>query len=155
MSVASPRPRFYPAAALLAMLALGYVLERFFPIARIVFPGQDPVAWALTGAGIVLMVAAVAQFARAGTTVDPTRPETSEALVTSGVFRISRNPIYLGMLLVLVAFVVKLGALSAWITPPLFVAWLNRAQIRREEQALAARFGDAWAAYCRRTRRWV
>lgn len=92
---------------------------------------------------------------RAGTTFDPTRPEAACALVTSGIFRRSRNPMYLGFTLLLSGWALYLP--SAWTSlgPLLFVLWVDRLQIAPEERALRAKFGADFEAYRRRVRRWV
>lgn len=93
-------------------------------------------------------------FKRAGTTVNPLRPATSTQLVTGGVYRYTRNPMYLGHALMLCGWTVYLGHGLAYVLVPLFVAYVTRFQIQPEERALAQRFVD-YAAYCRQVRRWL
>ena len=76
-------------------------------------------------------------------------------MVTDGIYRYSRNPMYLGMALLLAAWALWLGNAAAWLGIVLFVALINRYQIRPEERILAAKFGDDYHSYCRRTRRWL
>jgi protein-S-isoprenylcysteine O-methyltransferase Ste14 len=107
-------------------------------------------------AGLAVCLAAVVPFRRAGTTVDPTRPERASTLVTRGIFSVSRNPMYLGMLLVLAGWGLFLANwLPLLVAPPAFVLYLNRFQIAPEERALAAAFGNAYAEYASRVRRWI
>ena len=82
-------------------------------------------------------------------------PQKASALVTSGVYRITRNPMYLGMLLVLAGWGVWLGNAAAFVGLPLFVAVLNLLQIAPEERVLRERFGDAFTRYAARVRRWI
>ena len=82
-------------------------------------------------------------------------PQKASALVTSGVYRITRNPMYLGMLLVLAGWAVWLGNAAALIGLPLFVGVLNLLQIAPEERVLRGRFGDAFTRYAARVRRWI
>lgn len=89
------------------------------------------------------------------TTINPLAPQRARALVTHGVFRHTRNPMYLGMLLVLAGWAVWLGHALAWLGLPLSVLLLTVLQIRGEERVLAARFGAAYADYRQRVRRWV
>ncbi|MDC7706026.1 methyltransferase family protein [Vogesella indigofera] len=110
--------------------------------------------WLLLVLAVLLDGSAVLAFVRQHTTVNPLRPQNSSALVVSGFYRLSRNPMYLGMLCLLLAWVWWLQQWPALLGPLLFVLWLNRFQIAPEERALAARFGEEYAAYCRRVRRW-
>ena len=84
----------------------------------------------------------------------PRAPERSSRLVTGGVYRFSRNPMYLALALFLLAWALWLGNGAALVWPALFAAYLTRFQIVPEERALAAKFGQEYAQYCRRVRRW-
>ena len=108
---------------------------------------------ALAGGGFSL--AGVISFRRARTTVNPMKPETTSSLVCSGIYGVTRNPMYVGLLLVLVAWAVFLS--SAWTLPgPLaFVLYINRFQIAPEERVLSAMFGTGYFAYKSRVRRWL
>ena len=119
------------------------------------FAGQGKLAGLVMLLGISVMLAAAIQFRRARTTVDPRSPEAASALVTGGVFRFSRNPMYLGMALLLLGWGLFLGNLPGLLLVAGFVIWINRFQIAPEERALAARFGPAFARYCGETRRWI
>lgn len=109
----------------------------------------------LAVAGIVLMVSARSALADANTTWHPMTPAESTNLVTTGVFGISRNPIYLGMLLVMLGFAVVLSSPVALLASALFVLYLDRFQIAPEERVLFAKLGQEYAEYQRRVRRWV
>ncbi|AEY01096.1 S-isoprenylcysteine methyltransferase-like protein [Oceanimonas sp. GK1] len=106
-------------------------------------------------AGGCLMLLAARTLHRADTTLLPFAPERASRLVTSGVFARSRNPIYLGDSLLLLAFALWLQSWPALLGPVLFVLYMNRVQIAAEERALALRFGKAYADYCARVRRWL
>ncbi len=110
---------------------------------------------ALLLVAVLLEGSAVWAFVRRRTTISPLQPQRSSTLVVDGFYRFSRNPMYLGMLCLLLAWAVWLGQWQALAGPLLFVLWLNRFQIAPEEQALLARFGSSYAAYCRRVRRWL
>jgi protein-S-isoprenylcysteine O-methyltransferase Ste14 len=116
---------------------------------------QIPLAAALLAAGAVLMVAAVASLVAAKTTVNPLQPSRASTLVTRGVFRLSRNPIYVGDALILAALAVWLGQIANVALVAAFAWYVERFQIRPEERALRARFGAQYAAYCARVRRWL
>lgn len=117
-------------------------------------PGSRWIALVLAVLGLSIALAAVLAFVRKRTTISPLAPECSTALVTGGVYRYSRNPMYLGWLLMLVAWGVFLGNPLALLVLPLFVAYLQRFQIQPEERALAQKFGADYAAYRRSVRRW-
>lgn len=97
----------------------------------------------------------VASFRRAHTTVDPRYPQKMTALVTGGVYRVTRNPMYLGMLLALAGWALWLGQLLPFIILPLFILFLNRWQIAPEERALERTFGAEYTLYRARARRWI
>ena len=105
------------------------------------------------GAGICLR--AVMQFRGARTTVNPTTPNASSALVTNGIYRLTRNPMYLGFLLLLSGWSTFLDASLAWAGPMLFVVYMNRFQITPEERTLTAHFGDEFVRYQQQVRRWL
>lgn len=106
-------------------------------------------------AGVGFLLPAAGAFRRAGTTINPVRIEKASDLVTEGVYRLSRNPMYVSMTLALVAWALLLDSLVAFVGPVTFVAWITRFQIIPEERVLAAKFGEAYAAYCQRVRRWL
>lgn len=116
---------------------------------------QTPAAIVLLAAGLFMMLVAVASLFAAKTTVNPLRPSRASSLVTRGIFRISRNPIYLGDLLVLTALAVWFGNVVNVVLLLLFVWYINRFQIIPEERALENIFGERYVAYCSRVRRWL
>jgi protein-S-isoprenylcysteine O-methyltransferase Ste14 len=109
----------------------------------------------LAGLGFYVMLAGVVSFRRARTTVNPLKPETATALVTSGIFARTRNPMYVGMALVLIAWAFLLAQPLALIGPIAFVLYITRFQIVPEERVLASLFGESFAAYRARVRRWL
>ena len=109
--------------------------------------------FALAGGGFSL--AGVISFRRAKTTANPMKPETTSALVCSGVYRLTRNPMYLGALFILVAWAVFLSSAWALVGPLAFVLYMNRFQIAPEERALSAMFDTGYSAYRSRVRRWL
>lgn len=142
-----------------ACAALMWQLARSVPAGQLWPPGGGAWVWAaalaLAAAGGTLALAGVWAFARSRTTVNPLAPQRARALVTGGVYRYTRNPMYLGMLLALAGWAVWLGNAAALLALPLFVAVLNTLQIRPEEAALRARFGADYARYAQRVRRWA
>jgi protein-S-isoprenylcysteine O-methyltransferase Ste14 len=142
-----------PIVALLAG-TLMWALGRWLPGASF-----GPVPWALVLAlavfGIAIGVSGFIGFRAKGTTIDPHKPDRATALVTGGVYRVTRNPMYLGLSLVLLAWALRLGAATAFVGPPLFLAWIRRFQVGPEERVLTALFGTEYQAYCARVRRWL
>jgi protein-S-isoprenylcysteine O-methyltransferase Ste14 len=106
-------------------------------------------------AGLVFSIRGVSSFRRAGTTVNPIKIENASQMVTGGIYGISRNPMYVGVTLVLCAWAFFLGVLWTLIGPAIFVAYTTRFQIVPEERVLATKFGDSYRDYCRRVRRWL
>jgi protein-S-isoprenylcysteine O-methyltransferase Ste14 len=143
----------YPPIWLLLGLISIFTLDELYPLLRFA-----SLFWQVTGSlvilvGLFLLVAANGLFVRAGTDVIPFRNVSS--LVTSGVFRWSRNPMYLGMALVLLGCGMTVGALSALAVMPAFVIIIDLRFIRAEEQMLRQLFPDEFPAYCERVRRWL
>ena len=112
-------------------------------------------AAAFAAAGIAINVAGFRTIRRAGSTIDPTRPAAASALVIGGPFRFSRNPMYVGFTLLLLAWAAWLQSPWAFAGPVAFALYLTRWQIVPEERALRAKFGAAYAAYQARVRRWL
>ncbi|UVJ43632.1 isoprenylcysteine carboxylmethyltransferase family protein [Pseudomonas sp. LS1212] len=107
----------------------------------------------LAGAGVCL--AGVLSFRRARTTVNPLKPETASALVSSGIYRYTRNPMYLGFAIALLAWSIFLAWPLALLGVLGFALYMNRFQIGPEERALSALFGADFHQYCGRVRRWL
>jgi len=116
---------------------------------------RRPLALMLMAVGTGLIVAARVALDRAGTTWHPTEPGRTTALVTSGAYRLSRNPMYLGMEIVLLGWAVALASPAAALVSVLFVAYIARFQIRPEELALSVSLGQDYRDYSKRVRRWV
>lgn len=143
-----------PVVALLCGAAM-WAVDRQASAARIDSAWLLPVAGVLLAAGVLLLIAAVVSFVAARTTINPLRPANASSLITTGAFRLSRNPIYLADLLLLAAFAVWLGNLLNVVFLAVFVWYIQRFQILPEERALTERFGASYAAYCTHVRRWL
>lgn len=147
--------RLPPPAVAVFVALLMWIASRFadpLPVPPMV---KLVLAIAIAGAGLAVGVTAMVTFSRAGTTVDPTRPESTQVLVTHGLYRCSRNPMYVSLLLYLVAWAVHLASWASALGLPLFVLYIGRFQIRPEERALAQRFPAEFDAYRRAVRRWL
>lgn len=105
--------------------------------------------------GSIIVAAGITGLRAAHTTVSPTSPDTSHALVQTGIYRFTRNPIYLGLLLILTAWAMSLWQPQSFVALPVFAAWIHRFQIIPEERALRANFGAHFDEYSAGTRRWL
>ncbi len=114
-----------------------------------------PIAYVLLAAGLLLLIVAIVSFVASRTTINPLRPSGASSLITTGVFRLSRNPIYLADLLILAAFAVWLGNVLNVVFLAAFVWYINRFQILPEERALMNLFGESYVAYFAKVRRWL
>jgi protein-S-isoprenylcysteine O-methyltransferase Ste14 len=140
---------------MLLAAACMWVLHRWLPLGRWLAPPWNRAGAVPAAAGIALAAAALLRFRAARTTVNPLDPGKASQLVTGGVFRLSRNPMYLGLTLLLIGWALWLGSASPWVVPPLFVLVMTVAQIIPEEQALGRLFGEPYADYRRRVARWI
>ncbi|WP_259394822.1 isoprenylcysteine carboxylmethyltransferase family protein [Shewanella sp. SR44-3] len=105
--------------------------------------------------GIAVALAGVTSFMRANTTVNPTTPNSASSLVDSGIYRFTRNPMYLGLLSMLLGWAVFLASPLTLIGALVFVVYMNRFQIKPKESALLNVFGTAFLQYQAKVRRWL
>ena len=143
-----------PVVAVLVALAMRG-LWRLGPVLDLPATFRHVAAFMLAATGIATAVSGVIGFRRARTTLRPENPEKTSALVTGGIYRITRNPMYLGLVLVLTAWALALAAPWTLLGPAFFALYIQRFQIRPEERVLAAKFGGAYARYCDEVRRWI
>jgi protein-S-isoprenylcysteine O-methyltransferase Ste14 len=121
---------------------------------------DGPLAWHagvgfLLGLGLAIDASALWAFWRHRTTINPLHPERTTALVSGGIYRHTRNPMYLGLVCLLLAWAWALGHVWALLAPLVFVSYITRFQIVPEERAMAAHFGAAYDDYRQRVRRWL
>ena len=105
--------------------------------------------------GVLMLFLAAGLFRKHQTTVNPLKPETASHLVTSGVFSLSRNPMYLGMLLILVALSIRFNPMGGTLICAGFIGFITKFQIIPEEIAMQKLFSEKFNSYCRNTRRWI
>jgi protein-S-isoprenylcysteine O-methyltransferase Ste14 len=141
-----------PGWLLLALLACA-ALQRWLPLLQLLHAPWTLLGVAPLAAGLLLAVAGVGAFRRAGTTVIPFAP--SAALVTTGVYRLTRNPMYLGLTLILAGSAWLCGSLGAFLPVPLLVWILQGGYIRAEERVLEQSFGADYVRYRSSVRRWL
>jgi protein-S-isoprenylcysteine O-methyltransferase Ste14 len=145
-----------PPLAVVAGTALAmWLAARALPAWRFDFPGREMATALLAVGGVSVCVAGVLEFRRARTTVNPMRTGAASALVTGGIYRFTRNPMYLGFALVLFGWALYLAHPVALLGVPACVLWIDLMQIPHEERALATLFGEKFARYCARVRRWL
>lgn len=120
-------------------------------------PQSSHWATALVGTliGGAITLAGAMALRRAKTTVNPLRPQNASTLVTDGIFKITRNPMYVGLTLALLGWAAFLSAPWPLLGPPVFVLYIDRFQIQPEERVLTGLFGVEYTKYTRRVRRWL
>jgi protein-S-isoprenylcysteine O-methyltransferase Ste14 len=143
-----------PPAVVLVMAVFMWLISRAVPPLHFDLPGHNWLAAALVLAGFVTGSTGVLTFRKAKTTTNPMKPHAS-TLVTRGVYAVSRNPMYLGGLIMLLGWAIFLLNVLAFLFLPVYVLYINRFQIAPEERVLASLFGETYAAYQARARRWL
>jgi protein-S-isoprenylcysteine O-methyltransferase Ste14 len=147
-----------PPLLVLALCAGGvWASWRYLP--ALALPHHEALfSWVSAGlatAGAAISLAGVLSFRRAGTTTNPLHPEATVTFVRAGAYRFSRNPMYLGFLLILVGVSLYCASLLAPVVVGAFVGWIDRFQILPEERMLRSKFGAEYDDYARRVRRWL
>ena len=145
-----------PPPVVAALTALGmWVLAHWLPILKFDVPWPVLTGFSVVCIGAAISIAGIREFKRAKTTVDPLHPERASSMVTTGVYRFTRNPMYLGILLALLGCFVGFGGVSAALGLPAFIWYITRFQIGPEERVLQAKFDSEYIAYKARARRWL
>lgn len=148
------KPRkFLPPFWMVLCLALSWLIDRYIPLWTLGSPVQGLVGRGIALLGLAVILWPVGQFLLARTGLVPFSKATT--LVTSGLYRVTRNPMYLGMVLLLIGGALIFGSLGAFLPIPLFVAIIQHRFILGEEAFLQATFGDEYRAYLERVRRWI
>lgn len=150
-----PEVRVPPLALLLVLAVLMALAAAAWPGLIVAFPLRRTLAAGIAIAGAAAGFLGVADFRRHKTTVHPLRPQAAASLVVSGIYGVSRNPMYLGMVMLLAAWSVWLAHPVTAAGPLILAAWLQFVQIPFEERALEARFGESFEKYARDVRRWL
>ena len=144
-----------PALLFIVFVLIMRVTDQLFSYEIIASPYQQMVAYIVFGVGVIIGLLGVFEFRRRSTTVNPHKPENTSELVTSGIYQISRNPMYLGLLMGLVAVAIRLGNVSSMLLLPVFVWYMNVFQIKPEEEVMEEKFGQNFIRYMNTTRRWI
>jgi protein-S-isoprenylcysteine O-methyltransferase Ste14 len=150
------RPSLIPPPVWMLIVGIAmWELNRRWPLVIVIPAPWNRLGWCVMVVAFIAPFAAISQFGRAGTTVSPHQPGETSTLVTGGVYAWTRNPMYLGLMLVLLGWATRLGTLTAFAGPVIFVPLIERVQILPEEHALRARFGREYEDYCARVNRWL
>lgn len=144
-----------PVALVLIFAVLMWLCAKLLPFLSIHTELRIPIAVAIILIGLVFGLTGVYSFRKAQTTVNPTKPEASSALVTKGIFQYTRNPMYVGLMCLLLSWAVYLGNPISLLCSVGFILYMNRFQIQPEEKALTLLFGDSYEAYTQQVRRWL
>lgn len=145
-----------PPALQVAIFAfLIWLISKLTAVKHLDFAYQKEFSWFIFALGVFIGIIAVYAFRIAQTTVDPRSPDKASKLVIVGIYKISRNPMYLGLFFILLAFVIKLGNLYALPVLIVFVWYITTFQIKPEEIALKDRFGEDYSHYLKTVRRWI
>ena len=153
--MASLEAKVPPPAVALVFGLLMWLASLVVASVEVPFGARLVVALALASIGLAFGSIGMLSFVRARTTMNPTKPSATSSLVTGGVYRVTRNPMYLSLLLYLLAWAAYLSNWLALLLVPVFVIYINELQIKPEERALSALFGAEYAAYKARVRRWL
>lgn len=147
--------RIPPPVILLLSGAIMWLVAHSTVAYPVAIPFRLPLALLLVATGIAVAASAIRRFKKAETTLNPLQPDTATALVDTGIFARTRNPMYLGLLLVLSGWGVWLQSMTNLAVLAVFVLFITEFQIKPEERALQKLFGQAYADYCARVRRWI
>ncbi len=147
--------RIPPVLQTLLCAAVSWLCARSFPAADLDVPVLQYVAYGLAFFGAVILLQAVMTFARQQTTVNPLEPAKANKLVISGLYRFTRNPMYLGLAAMLFALVFGLQNVTALAGPIAFMIMMTALQIKPEEAALEEKFGQQYTDYRNNVRRWL
>ena len=105
--------------------------------------------------GLTIILSAIILFKKYQTTITPLNPSNATKLITDGIYKFSRNPMYLGMLMIIISTSIFYLNIYSILTPFLFILWINKFQIKREEVFLTEKFGKEYLSYKNKTRRWI
>ena len=118
-------------------------------------PNQDLISIIILLIGILILINPLFKFIKSKTTIDPIKFKKVNKLIISGIYKYSRNPMYLGLLMIFISTSIFFLNIFSITTPLLFYCWINRFQIKREESFLTEKFGEEYISYKIKTRRWM
>lgn len=144
-----------PPAQFAITAAAMYGVSKIMPSLKFSLNGSTVLAVGLGVIGLSSAIMGVTQFNKAQTTPNPQALENVSSLVTSGIYQYSRNPMYLGLVLILLGWALYLSHFLAFILIPIFMMYMTRFQIQPEERMMTQKFGDKYQAYVSKVRRWL
>ncbi len=144
-----------PVAQVIITAAAMYGVSKMVPALTFSLNGSTALAVGLGVMGLSLGIMGVTQFRIAQTTPNPQALEQVSSLVTSGIYQYSRNPMYVGLVLILLGWAFYLSHLLAFVLLPIFILYMTRFQIQPEEQMMARKFGKTYQDYLNKVRRWI
>jgi protein-S-isoprenylcysteine O-methyltransferase Ste14 len=147
--------RVPPDLVMLFAACLAWLLSRLAPSLALDVPLHRALAVVIALLGLAFSLGSRSAFKRAETTLDPLHPDHASRLVTSGLYRFTRNPMYVGQCLAIAGWCLWLDHALAWAALVAHVAFLTMFQIKPEERVLMAKFGEDYRVYCARVRRWL
>ena len=140
------------------LLVLILVVSNYFSskkIDLILIPNQNLISFIIFLIGLIILINPIIKFIKSKTTIDPINFKRVNKLIISGIYKYSRNPMYLGLLMIVISNTIFFLNIFSIITPILFYFWINKFQIKREEIFLTEKFGDEYLLYMTNTRRWI
>jgi len=140
---------------MLICAGLIYIIAQVFPVDMALQRYKEGLTGFFIILGLSVDLSAIAFFLRAKTTVNPYTPDKSSALVTAGIYRVTRNPMYIGLICLLLAWTIWLGCFFGLLLIALFQQYITHFQIMPEERSLQALFGKTYDDYCAQVRRWI
>ena len=144
--------KIHPPFLALANITIFYFSN--FLISSFEFFGQTVLAAIIALEGVLIITLSIRLFKKGNTTVNPFKLDETSSLITEGVYRFTRNPMYLGLLLIVISTLMFFGAWFGLIVVCFFIWYINTYQIQPEEEALQKLFGDQFTEYSKKVRRW-
>ena len=142
-----------PPILVLILITSNYFSQNRLEI--IYLPYKNSTSFLILLVGSLILINTVFKFIKSKTTVNPVKFKKVNKLVTSGIYKYSRNPMYLGMILIIISTSIYYLNYYSLVTPFIFYFWINRFQIKREEIFLTEKFGKEYLLYMSKTRRWI
>jgi len=144
-----------PPVVALVMAALMWACRDVFDSLNMELANRLPISLLLTALGLLVDASALWLFFRVRTTINPIKPSNASALVIKGIYQYTRNPMYAGNFIFLIAWLLWLGSPLNILFLVAYVLYMNRFQISVEEKILHDKFGEEYVLYCQKVRRWV
>lgn len=149
------QPKIFPPVFMLVFAGLMWLLNNYLPIAELISEPWRRIGYGVIAVALIFDLWSLMLFFRAKTTFHPLQIDNTSTLVTSGMYRLTRNPMYLGLLLLLIGWAILLGSLTPFLLLPLFIWVINSQQIQHEERVLEEKFGEFYIEYKEKVRRWL